>query len=120
LPRFTSPRDNIGRFDFGICMAAFDGKQTIRAAEFDHDEKARVFTLCRADNQAQFAYSMARFEKITATRYAGWSLSVPNEFEEQAREHAFRQHWYRDCLGHLGFDGGENILKPKDRVAAHQ
>jgi hypothetical protein len=29
-------------------MAAFDGKQTMRAAEFDQDEKARTFTLCRA------------------------------------------------------------------------
>jgi hypothetical protein len=24
LPRFANPKDNIARFDFGICMAAFD------------------------------------------------------------------------------------------------
>jgi hypothetical protein len=82
LPDFASPRDNIARFDFGVCMAAFDGKQTMRAAEFDQDEKARTFTLCRADNQAQFNYSLSRFEKITAARYTGWSLIVPHEFEE--------------------------------------
>jgi hypothetical protein len=117
LPHFASPKDNIARFDFGICMAAFDGKQTMRAAEFDQDEKARTFTLCRADNQAQFAYSLSRFEKITAARYAGWSLIVPNEFEELAREHTFRRHWYRDFI--KGFDG-ESILKPKERIAAHQ
>src|SRR5215831_12935069 len=58
LPQFTSPRNNVTRFDFGICMAAFDGKQTIRAAEFDQDKEARTFTLCRADNRAQFAYSL--------------------------------------------------------------
>ena len=117
LPRFANPRNNIGRFDFGICMAAFDGKQTIRAPEFDHDEKAHTFTLCRADNGAQFAYSLSRFEKITAARYKGWSLSIPDKFEELAREHTFRRHWYRDFV--KGFDG-EDILKPKDRVAARQ
>ena len=90
LPQFANPKDNIARFDFGICMAAFDGKQTMRAAEFDQDEKAHTFTLCRADNQAQFSYSLSRFEKITAARYAGWSLIIPEEFEELAREHTFR------------------------------
>ena len=44
---------------------------TLRAAEFDQDEKAQTFTLCRADNLAQFTYSLSRFEKITAARYAG-------------------------------------------------
>lgn len=116
-PSFADPRNNIARFDFGICMAAFDGQQTIRTAEFDQDEKARTFTLCRADNQAQFAYSLSRFEKITAARYKGWSLIVPRKFEELAKEHTFRRHWYRDSV--KGLDG-ENILKPKERLAAHQ
>ena len=117
LPHFANPKDNIARFDFGICMAAFDGKQTMRAAEFDQDEKAHTFTLCRADNQAQFAYSLSRFEKITAARYTGWSLIVPNEFREFAKEHTYRRHWYRDFI--KGFDG-ESILRPKERIAAHQ
>jgi len=102
---------------FGICMTAFDGQQTIRTAEFDQDEKARTFTLYRADNQAQFAYSLSRFEKITAARYKGWSLIIPREFEEHAKEHTFRRHWYRGFV--KSFDG-ENILKPKERLAAHQ
>jgi hypothetical protein len=117
LPHFANPEDNIARFDFGICMAAFDGQQTIRTAAFDQDERAHTFTLCRADNQAQFAYSLSRFEKITAARYKGWSLVIPSEFEEHAKEHTFRRHWYRDFV--KGFDG-ESILKPKERVAAHQ
>ena len=114
LPQFAGPKNNIARFDFGLCMAAFDGKQTIRAAEFDQDEEAHSFTLCRADNPAQFAYSMSRFEKITAARYAGWTLSIPEQFEELAKEHTFRRHWYRDFV--KGFDG-QNILKPKERLA---
>lgn len=117
LPEFASPRDNIARFDFGICMAAFDGKEIMRAVEFDQDEEARTFTLCRADNQVQFDYSLSRFEKITAARYAGWSLVVPNEFEELAREHTFRRHWYRDDFTKGIY--GESILKPKERIAAH-
>jgi len=98
-------------------MAAFDGKQTIRTSEFDYDQKAHTFTLRRADNAAQYAYSLSRFEKITAARYKGWSLAVPDEFEGLAKEHTFRRHWYLD-FG-KGF-AGENILKPKERVAASQ
>ena len=99
-------------------MAAFDGKQTMRAAEFDQDEKARTFTLCRADNQAQFAYSLSRFEKITAARYTGWSLTVPREFEGLAKEHAFRRLWYWDDFT-KGIHG-KSILRLKERIAAHQ
>ena len=123
-PGFATPKSNIARFDFGICMAAFDGNQIIRTAEFDQDEKAQTFTLCRADNQAQFAYSVSRFEKITANRYKGWSLVILEEFEELAKEHTFRRHWYRDVDRYRntvkGLEGGESILKPKERVAVHQ
>jgi len=115
LPQFAAPENNIARFDFGICMAAFDGKQTIRAAAFNKDEKAQTFTLCRADNQAQFAYSLSRFEKITADRYKGWTLVIPEEFKELAKEHTFRRHWYWDFI--KGFDGG-NVLRPKERITA--
>jgi Poly A polymerase head domain len=128
LSSFANPQDNIARFDFGICMAAFDGQQITRAAEFDQDEKDRTFTLCRADNPAQFAYSLSRFEKITAARYKGWSLVVPGEFEALAKDHTFRRHWYwdnfvarpREDLVGKGFDDGESVLRPKERVAAHQ
>jgi len=124
LPQFASPENNIARFDFGVCMAAFDGKQTIRAAAFAQDEKAKTFTLCRADNQAQFAYSLSRFEKIITSRYKGWSLVVPRQFEDYAKEHTFRRHWYRDVDRYRntvkGLEGGESILKPKERVAVHQ
>src|SRR5262249_53955341 len=117
LPQFTSLKSNIARFDFGVCMAAFDGKQTIQLADFNEDVEAQTFTLCRADNQAQFAYSLSRFEKLTANRYQDWSLAIPEEFEEYAKEHTFRRHWYRDSI--KGFDG-QNVLKPKERIAASQ
>ena len=117
LPQFAAPKANIARFDFGICMAAYDGKRTIRAEAFDQDEQARTFTLCRADNQSQFNYSMSRFEKIVAGRYKGWSLAIPSEFEEYVKERALNRDWYRDFP--KGFDG-ESVLKPKERVAAQQ
>jgi poly(A) polymerase-like protein len=124
LPSFANPRDNIARFDFGICMAAFDGKRIIRTAEFDQDVEAKTFTLCRADNYEQFAYSFSRFEKITAGRYAGWRLVVPPEFEELDKEHNHRRHWYQDyetgewCR--KAGDMSKNLLTPKERSAAHQ
>jgi hypothetical protein len=113
LPSYANATDNIARFDFGLCMVAFDGKKTIRAPEFDQDERDHTFTLCRADNLAQFAYSMRRYEKIAAVRYVGWQLVVPDEFEDFAREHTFRRHWYRD-----NFKYGESVLRPKERIAA--
>ena len=114
VPQVTSPENNIARFDFGICMAAFDGKQTIRAEKFDRDAEAQAFTLHRADNRAQFAYSLSRFEKITACRYRNWSLVIPEEFEEYAKDHTFHRHWYRDFI--KGFEG-QNVLRPKERSA---
>ena len=113
---YTSPEANIARFDFGICMVAFDGENILRANEFAVDMEAETFTLCRADNLAQFSYSMSRYNKITAGRYQGWGLSIPRAFEEYAREEAFRRQWYVDGCG-KGFDG-TSVLKPKDRVAA--
>jgi hypothetical protein len=114
--QYASPEANIARFDFGICMAAFDGGNILRADEFVADMEAETFTLCRADNLVQFSYSMSRYKKITAGRYQGWGLSIPRAFEEYAREEAFRRQWYVDDCG-KGFDG-ESVIKPKDRVVA--
>jgi hypothetical protein len=111
-PDYANAKANLARFDFGICMAAFDGKQTIRTEEFESDAENRTFTLLRADNESQFAYSMSRYEKITAGRYIGWSIAIPERLEALAREHTLRRHWYRDWA--KGFEG-EQVLKPKDR-----
>ena len=112
-PEYTDPRENVSRFDFGACMVWFDGETTIRTDEFDLDVEGQTFTLHRADNDAQFAYSMARFEKITAGRYRGWTLAIPEQFQEIAKEHAFRRHFYRaDVKGLFG----ESVLKPKERT----
>ena len=78
--------------------------------------EAKTFTLCRADNLAQFSYFMSRYKKISTGSYQGWGLSIPRAFEEYAREEAFRRQWYADDCGKC-FDG-ESVLKPKDRVAA--
>ena len=58
-------------------MAAWDGEEVYTAPEYKTDIERKAFTLCRADNQAQFNYSMSRFDKMTADRYAGWRLVVP-------------------------------------------
>ena len=109
-------QDNIARFDFGICMAAWSGGGDFMLSDdrFKRDIKNKTFTLCRADNLAQFSYSMVRFEKLTADRYKGWTLSVPDPFEELAKEHTFRRHWYTEGA-HFGFENFSQVLRPKDR-----
>jgi hypothetical protein len=106
-----SIQENLERFDFGICMTAWDGDQIIRTDRFGQDVENKTFTLYRADNQPQFNYSMSRYRKITSERYAGWTLAVPEEFESLAREHSFQRDWYSDRPMLLG----PNLLKPKDR-----
>jgi hypothetical protein len=116
LAEDLSPEENVERFDFGICMASWAGGHSyfVRSDAFKRDIESQTFTLCRADNRAQFAYSMVRFEKLTADRYKGWTLSVPGQFEELAREHAFHRSWYRDG-GHFGLKNYPQTLRPKDR-----
>ena len=96
-------------------MAAFDGDKTIRTAEFDRDVAQSTFTLCRADDIWQFTYSMSRFKKIAAGRYAGWKLAIPDEFEALAKEHAHRRDYYWDDNCGKYFPRN-NILKPKERT----
>jgi hypothetical protein len=112
-PDYAEPRENIARFDFGVCMTAFDGETTIRTDEFERDVAGQTFTLTRADNKEQFAYSMSRFDKITAGRYLGWTLAIPEEFKEFAKERAFREYFYWENI--KGLDG-EFVLKPKERA----
>jgi hypothetical protein len=111
-------QNNTCRFDFGACMAAWDGREVYTAPEYKADVEAKTFTLCRADNQAQFAYSMSRFRKLTASRYEGWKLAVLPQFEELAREHSFRADWYRagEPLEICGiYYEGRQTLHPKTR-----
>ena len=110
-------RDNLARFDFGICMAGWDGREVYTAPEYKTDMERRTFTLCRADDQTQFNYSMSRFDKMTADRYAGWKLGVPAKFEELAQEHALRKtHYYDDETDAWKLrDLGTQVLTPKAR-----
>jgi hypothetical protein len=118
---FASPHDNIGRFDFGICMASWDGEAVIRDTGFVMDAEAKRFTLYRADDLWQFTYSMSRYRKITRGRYAGWDLSIPETFAELAAEYALRQDYYYDDLGERHrrqIKGwfGEQMLRTKERM----
>ena len=59
---------------------------------------------------------MVRFEKLTADRYQGWDLAVAKDFEQLAKEHTFRRHWYEDDGGHFGLvRESRQRLRPKDR-----
>jgi hypothetical protein len=115
LAEKLSPRDNIARFDFGACMAAWDGGSMITDGCFRRDIERQTFTLCRADDFAQFSYSMVRFEKLTADRYKDWGLVVPSQFEALAKEHTFQKHWYKEEGGHFGFENYAQLLRPKER-----
>ena len=116
LTENLSPYDNISRFDFGPCMAAWQGGTTtmITNGSFKRDIESKTFTLYRADNLAQYSYSMVRYEKLTADRYKDWGLSIPSQFEELAREHTFRKHWYKEGA-HFGIENSPQMLRPKSR-----
>jgi len=115
LAEDLSPYDNIKRFDFGVCMAAWDGGDSmITSNDFKRDIEGETFTLCRADNLAQFTYSMVRFKKLTADRYKDWKLSVPEQFEALAKEHTFQKNWYR-VGDHFGLENFSQVLRPKER-----
>jgi hypothetical protein len=108
---------NLYRFDFGICMAAWDGEKVITLPEYRRDLEAKSFTLCRADNYWQFVYSMSRFNKMTADRYAGWKLVVPAKFKLLAAEYDLKKtHYYDDDFGEWRpHDLGRQKLNPKAR-----
>ena len=111
-------QSNLERFDFGICMAAWDGEAVYTAPEYKTDIERKTFTLCRADNLAQFSYSRSRFDKMTADRYAGWDLVVPAKFRKLEREHALRKTHYRDPETYEWIPrevDGPQLLTPKPR-----
>lgn len=117
LKQSRGVENNLERFDFGICMAGWDGEEVYTAPEYKTDIERKTFTLCRADDLSQFTYSMSRFEKMTADRYAGWQLVVPAKFEKLAREHALKKtHYYdRDTDAWKLRDYGAQLLTPKAR-----
>jgi len=111
-------QENLARFDFGICMAGWDGSEVYYTApEYQRDIERKTFTLCRADDMPQFNYSMSRFKKMTADRYAGWTLVVRPEFEELFREYTLRETYYADYdTGELKLrDRAQQLLTPKAR-----
>ena len=111
-------KTNLDRFDFGICMAGWDGDEVYTSDEFRRDLELKTFTLCRADNQPQFNYSMSRFEKMVKDRYAGWQLAVPKQFEAMAKEYALKRSHYFDDETDMWMPReivGKQMLSPKPR-----
>jgi hypothetical protein len=118
-PAAQSIESNISRFDFGICMAAWAGNGLITNGRFDTDRENKTFTLCRADNREQLAYSLSRYEKLRASRFKDWQIAIPERFGDLLREHQTRQHWYLEDdqgSGQFGFARtGERVWRPKER-----
>jgi hypothetical protein len=111
-------RFNLSRFDFGICMVGWDGNDVYTTREYKRDVEQKTFTLLRADDKQQFAYSMSRFKKMTADRYAGWRLVVPAKFKTLEREHALRKTHYLDSETYEWIPrevDGPQLLTPKAR-----
>jgi hypothetical protein len=118
LKQARDMEDNLERFDFGVCMAAWNGEVVYTAPEYKRDVERKTFTLCRADNQPQFNYSVSRFDKMTADRYAGWKLVVPPGFEELANMYALRKAAYFDSEAEgwvFREVDGPQLLTPKAR-----
>lgn len=67
------------RCDFGICQIAMDSSgEVLKTAEFHHDLRRYTFTYTRSPfDEAQFARSMRRYERLTAEKFDGWLLRVP-------------------------------------------
>jgi hypothetical protein len=117
-------RANLARFDFGVCMCGWDGDEVIETPAFRHDLEKKVFTLHRADHEAQFSYSMRRYERLTAERYAGWDLAIPETFKQFLLDDEFKRHWWVDEhnleFSRLGVELSHNLLRPKHRPQPHQ
>lgn len=63
------------RMDFTICQATYQlDEGVIISGSFLWDADLKEFRLVRADNEAQFDYSMKRFERLTAEKYKGWKF----------------------------------------------
>jgi hypothetical protein len=92
LAQGLDARANIARFDWGVCMASWDGGSFfVMDDRFKRDADNETFTLCRADSLAQFNNSMERYEKLTADRYMGWPRSIPGRFAELAIQYNLQQ-----------------------------
>lgn len=75
---WLSPKALLDRVDFGICRVSYgmvDGHYRADfPKEFEKDVRDRTITLYRADTAGQHAYSLKRFQRLTAEKFAGWTF----------------------------------------------
>lgn len=71
-----TPAERFNRFDFGLCKAAFNGKEIILHPEFLWDVKYGIFTLRRASNINQTIESFIRYNRLKE-KYQ-YSLVIPH------------------------------------------
>jgi hypothetical protein len=68
-----TPEQQLGRFDFGICKVAWDGKRLWKDLAFDRDQADETFTLLVPQTDQQRDYSMQRYGRLQA-KYRGWKF----------------------------------------------
>jgi len=75
LNQDVTPDSCLGRFDFGICRVATDGKTVFIDPAFTKDIVAHTFTLLFCNKRES---SMKRFTRLTDEKYRGWTLVDPD------------------------------------------
>lgn len=85
--KWPSVHELLDGFDFGLCQAAYDGKNFITTEAFMLDYKNQHFTMTHGRN---FKKSMQRYERISQ-RYQGWPLRLSGRawlerVQEKAKE----------------------------------
>lgn len=71
--------ENLTRFDFGLCRAAYSlDRGLVASPEFVEDAAAHRFTVTCWRNAAQVHRTLERYRRIGA-KYQGWPLVLPPE-----------------------------------------
>lgn len=62
------------RHDFGICQIGFNGRSIIKTTAYEADKYQSCFTLVRCRDIQDYARSVGRHARLTASKYHGWPL----------------------------------------------
>lgn len=94
------------RMDFTICQATYqldEGEGLFGVSgNFLWDVDLKEFRLVRADNEAQFDYSMKRFERLTAEKYKGWKFVDGRDVPVQSWECPINYPGCKENCGNYG------------------
>lgn len=78
----TFIRDQLARFDIGLCRIAYDGTQTVRTRDYLFDQASKSLTIVNAPNAAHLEASRKRVRRLLS-KYHGYHVD-PGVFETTA------------------------------------